>query len=123
MENLSELFNIIGGIVTTILLPLLGVFMFHDQKKRKEEASARKAEADNITSYAAEWKELYEKKEAKVQELDAKIDSLYVKINEERERNRELMEKNTALEVEKQKLEVKRCDVRGCTQRQPPSDY
>lgn len=38
MEQLSELFNVIGGIVTTILLPLLGVFMFHDQKKRKEEA-------------------------------------------------------------------------------------
>lgn len=43
VEHLSEIFNIIGGIVTTILLPLLGVFMFHDQKKRKEEAAARKA--------------------------------------------------------------------------------
>lgn len=52
MEQLSEISNIIGGIVTTILLPLLGVFMFYDQKKRKEEAAARKAEADNITSYA-----------------------------------------------------------------------
>ncbi len=123
MEQFSELFNLIGGIVTTILLPLFGVFLFYNQKKRKEEASARKAEADNITSYAAEWKELYEKKEAKVQELDAKIDSLYVKINEEREHNRELMEKNTALEVEKLKLEVKRCDVRGCSNRQPPTDY
>lgn len=113
----------IGGIVTTILLPLLGVFMFYDQKKRKEEAAVRKAEADNITSYAAEWKELYEKKENKVHELDAKIDQLYVQINEDRQRIRELMEKNAALEVDKIKLESRRCDVRGCTKRQPPSDY
>ena len=54
MEELNELFNITGGIVTTILLPLFGVFMFYDSKKRKAAAEARKAEADNITSYAAE---------------------------------------------------------------------
>lgn len=46
--------------------------MFHDARRRKEEATARKeeaiarkAETDNITSYAAEWKELYEKKKLK----------------------------------------------------------
>ena len=66
MEELNELFNITCGIVTTILLPLFGVFMFYDSKKRKAAAEARKAEADNITSYAAEWKELYEKKEHRV---------------------------------------------------------
>ena len=97
--------------------------MFHDQKKRKEEASARKAEAENITSYADEWKELYEKKENKVHELDAKIDQLYVEKNEDRQRIRELMEKNAALEVDKIKLESRRCDVKGCENRQPPSDY
>lgn len=123
MEHLSELFNIIGGIVTTILLPLLGIFMFHDQKKRKEEANARKAEADNITSYAAEWKKNYEEEKATVARLDAKIDQLYLEKNDDRQRLWELMEKNTALEIEKLKLEAKRCDVKGCGKRQPPSDY
>ena len=123
MEQISGVFTMIGGIVTTILLPLLGVFMFYDQKKRKEEATARKAEADNITSYAAEWKELYEKKENKVHELDAKIDQLYVEKNEDRQRIRELMEKNTELELKNQMLEVMKCKKRGCTDREPPSDY
>lgn len=123
MEQLSELFNVIGGIVTTILLPLFGVFLFYDSKKRKAAAEARKAEADNITSYAAEWKELYEKKETKVQELDSKIDSLYVQINEDRQRIRELMEKNTELELKNQMLEVMKCKKRGCKDREPPSDY
>lgn len=63
MEELNELFNITGGIVTTILLPLFGVFMFYDSKKRKAVAEARKAEADNITAYAAEWKNAMRRKE------------------------------------------------------------
>lgn len=123
VEHLSEIFNIIGGIVTTILLPLLGVFIFHDQKKRKEEAAARKAEADNITSYAAEWKELYEKKESKVQELDAKIDQLYTEKNEDRQHIRELMDKIQELQLKNQMLEVLKCKKRNCTEREPPSDY
>lgn len=89
----------------------------------RAEADAMKAEADTISSYAAEWKELYEKKERKVIEQDAKIDQLYTEKNEDRQRIRELMEKNAALEVEKIKLESRRCDVRGCAKRQPPSDY
>ena len=48
MEELNELFNITGGIVTTILLPLFGVFMFYDSKKRKAAAEARKAEAPRM---------------------------------------------------------------------------
>ena len=45
MEQVSDAFTMIGGIVSTILLPLLGVFLFYGQKKRKEEAEAKKAEA------------------------------------------------------------------------------
>lgn len=123
MEQISELLSSVGGAVTTILLPIIGVFLFYDSKKRKAAAEARKAEAENITNYAAEWKELYEKKESRVAELDAKIDQLYAEKNEERQRIRELSEKITALEIENLKLTVKRCDVKGCPNRQPPSDY
>ena len=90
---------------------------------KREAAIADKAEADTITSYAAEWKELYEKKEKKVIEQDAKIDQLYAEKNEDRKRIRELMEKNTTLEIENIKLQARRCDVRGCGERKPPSDY
>ena len=56
--------------------------MFYESRKRKAAAEAKKAEADNITQYADEWKELYEKKEKRVGELDTKIDTLYAKIEE-----------------------------------------
>lgn len=57
LKVLSELLTIVGGVVTTIILPLLGVLLFRDAKKRKAyaearqaEADARKADAESITS-------------------------------------------------------------------------
>ena len=123
MEQISQIVAMIGGIVATILLPLIGAFQFYDSKKRKEAAAAKKAEAENITQYAAEWKELYENKEANVHELDTKIDQLYVEKNEDRERIRDLQSKNVKLELENQSLNFKKCEVRGCKERKPPSDY
>lgn len=123
MEQVSQIITMVGGAIATTFLPLLGAFMFYDSKKRREAAQAEKAEADNITQYAAEWKELYEKKEAKVSELNAKIDQLYIEKNEDRERIRDLQSRNVKLELENQALNFKKCEVRGCKDRQPPSDY
>lgn len=123
MEQLSEIFNLLGGAVTSVVLPLLGVLLFYDSKKRSEaakaklaEAEARKAEQDNITSYAAEWKELYEKNENQMAELEAQVD-------EDRKRIRELTEKNMQLTLELQKAEFLKCEVKGCKDRQPPTGY
>ena len=137
MDIVQSIIESISGVVSSILLPLIGVFLFYDSRKRKEEAVARKEEAqarkeelavrksetDNITSYAAEWKELYEKKEAKVHELDAKIDQMYIEKNEDREKIREMQERCTSLELENLKLKFMNCEVRGCDKRQPPSGY
>ena len=123
MEQLSEIISMIGSFVTSVALPLLGVLLFFDSKKRREaakakqaEAEARAAEEDNITSYAQEWKELYEKKERKVMELEAKAD-------DDRKRIRELTEKNMQLSLELQKANFMKCEVQGCDKRQPPTGY
>ena len=123
MEQLSEIFNLLGGAVTSVVLPLLGVLLFYDSRKRSEaakaklaEAEARKAEQDNIVGFAEEWKELYEKKELKVTELEAQVD-------EDRKRIRELTEKNMQLTLELQKAEFLKCEVKGCKDRQPPTGY
>ena len=44
-----EIIQQICSIVTGVALPLLGVFIFYDAKKREATAKASKAEADNIT--------------------------------------------------------------------------
>lgn len=130
LNTLSEIISIIGGIVSSILLPLFGVFFFRDAKKRKAyaearqaEADARKADAESISSYAAEWKKNYEEEKATVFRLDEKIDKLYAEKEEDRKHIRELMEKNTELALKCQMLEVIKCKKRGCSEREPPSDY
>lgn len=130
LKELSEIFSIIGGIVTTIILPLFGILFLREAKKRKAyaearqaEADARKADADSISSYAAEWKKNYEEEKATVSRLDEKIDKLYAEKEEDRKHIRELMEKNTELALKCQMLEVIKCRKRGCADREPPSDY
>ena len=112
-----------GSAVSSIVLPLLGVLLFYDSKQRKASAEARKAEMDNLTGYAAEWKELYEQRDSRVCELNQKIDQLYTEKNDDRQRIRELQEKVSALTQENQVLRFKECQVRGCKDRMPPSDY
>lgn len=93
MEQLSTIIQVVGSLITLVILPLLLL----RSKKKQADAEAEKTEADNITAYAAEWKELYEKKEKRVVELDAKIDHLYAEITKYRDAIRELSEKNSEL--------------------------
>lgn len=119
MEQLSTIIQVIGSLITLVILPLLLI----KSKTKKADAEAKKTEADNITAYAAEWKELYEKKEKRVAELDAKIDHLYTEITKYRDTIRELSEKNSELAVQNQALEFRKCNKHGCADRIPPSEY
>lgn len=123
MNDFQTVLTVISSLVSSVALPLFGVFLFYDSKKRKANAEARKAEMDNLTGYAEEWKGLYEQRDKRVDELNAKIDQLYQEKETDRQRIRELQEKNTALTLENQSLKIKRCEVKGCKDRQPPSDY
>ena len=66
MEQLSTIIQVVGSLITLVILPLLLL----RSKKKQADAEAEKTEADNITAYAAEWKELYEKKEKRVVALE-----------------------------------------------------
>lgn len=130
LENISEIFNLIGGIVTTTVLPLLSVLLFHDSRKRNEaakarlaEAEARKAEQDNIVGFAEEWKALYEQRDKRVDELNEKINQLEAKADEDRRRIRELQEKNLQLSLDLQAAKFLKCEVKGCKERKPPTGY
>lgn len=124
MEHFSQIITIIGGIVATILLPLISAFQFYDSKKRKEAAAAKKAEAENITQYAAEWKKCYEE-ERKVEDmLNKKIDQLYQEKETDRTRIRELQDENSKLKLDKQALEFIRCNnALKCIDRDPPNEF
>lgn len=123
LTTLSRLSTVIGGFVTAVVLPIAGAWGIREYKRRVAAAEAVKAEGENITRYAAEWKELYEKKEKRVEELDRKIDELYTDINGLRKINRELIEKNAELTVRNGALEFRKCNRHGCPDREPPSEF
>lgn len=130
MNEFQTVVNIISSLVSSIALPLLGVFLFYDSKKRSEaakakqsEAEARKMEEEYLSIRAGEWRKLYEEEREVEKELNAKIDQLYKEKEDDRQRIRDLQEKNTALTLENQSLKFKKCEVRGCKERKPPSDY
>ena len=120
MDTLTGIINLVSDLVTSVAVPLLGALMFYDIRRRSEnakakqaEAEARAAEEENITSYAQEWKELYEKKEARVNELERQAEA-------DRLRIRELTEKNMLLSRDFQKAHFLRCEVNQCGDRKPP---
>lgn len=82
---MNDLIQTISSIVTGVAIPVLGIFLFYDAKKREASAKAGKAEADNITQYAAQWQKLYDEKVKHEEELNGKIDALYVQLNEQRD--------------------------------------
>ena len=113
----------ISSVITALGLPLLTLILFFDSRRRseaakakKEEEEAKKTEGDNITHYAAEWKELYEKKEAKVLEYE-KLQA------DDRKRIRELQEENTNLKLQVATLSFYKCEKKGCKDRLPPNQY
>lgn len=121
MELYEMILSHADTLVNALLLPLFGFFFFLDSKRRKEAAAAAKAESDNITQYAAQWKALYDEKEEVIKELNSKIDRMYVEKREDRSEMDALMAKNQELSLKVQSLEFYRCEVRGCINRKPPN--
>ncbi len=100
---------------TTILVSLLsgllsggglaGLFFFKENKRDRQ--------LKNESTASAQWKDLYEKSEAKVEAQSTKIDILY----KEKERQRDQID---SLKTQKAVLVVYKCEMLGCAQRKPP---
>ena len=52
-----------------------------------------------------------------------KEDAIYVELRQEQSAHLEDIHKKHELELRLKEAEIKKCDVHGCTNRQPPSDY
>lgn len=83
---------------------------------RKEDASADAMENENERKQIA-WLE------ERIAQRDAKIDAIYVELRQEQSAHLDDIHKKHELELKLKEAEIKKCDVRGCMNRQPPSDY
>ena len=59
----------------------------------------------------------------RIAERDAKIDGLYAELRLEQKAKLEEVHKRHEVELELAEANVKKCHKRGCSDRQPPSDY
>ncbi len=83
---------------------------------RKEDAAADAAENENERKQVA-WLE------ERIAQRDTKIDAIYVELRQEQAEKLQLIYDKHELELKLKEAEIKKCDVRGCGNRQPPSDY
>ena len=83
---------------------------------RKEDAAADAAENENERKQVA-WLE------ERIAQRDTKIDAIYVELRQEHAEKLQLIHDKHELELRLKESEIKKCDVRGCSNRQPPSDY
>lgn len=90
---------------------------------RKEDASADAAEIQNLLNVISSLSGQLEKSDARMTSRDGKVDFLYSENNKLKAEKLELIKKNYELELRLKEAEIKKCDVRGCSNRQPPSDY
>ena len=83
---------------------------------RKEDASADAMENENGRKQVA-WLE------ERIAQRDTKIDGLYVELRQVQSAHLEEVHKRHEIELRLKEAEMKRCDVRGCSGRKPPSGY
>ena len=86
------------------------------QDARKEEASVNSMEEENRRK-KVDWLE------ERLTQRDEKIDGLYIELRKEQEEKIDWIHKCHEVELIQKESEVKKCEIRGCVKRMPPSDY
>lgn len=115
--GLNEWLAIIGALGGLEAIKWIANFYVNRKTNaRKEDAAADSMENENERKQV-DWLE------KRLAERDMKIDSIYTELRQEQAVHLEDIHKKHELELRLKEAEIKKCDVRGCINRQPPSDY
>ena len=115
--GVNEWIAVLGAIGGTSTITWLVTFWVNRKTNaRKEDATADSMENENERKQV-DWLE------KRLAERDAKIDAIYVELRQEQAEKLQLIHDKHELELKLKEAEIKKCDVRGCANRQPPSDY
>lgn len=115
--GLNEWLAIIGALGGLEAIKWIANFYVNRKTNaRKEDAAADSLENENERKQV-DWLE------KRLAERDMKIDAIYAELRQEQAAHLEDIHKKHELELRLKEAEIKKCDVRGCTNRQPPSDY
>lgn len=102
--------------VGSVVASAIGWLLFYPTKRKAEELK-------NDTTSAGQWRELYNESKADSKELNDKIDRLCEEIRKHRDEKASLRSENETLKIKSVRLELLKCEVPGCQNRKPKSDY
>ncbi len=122
--GLNDWLAIIGAIGGSSTITWLITFWVNRKTNaRKEDASADGMEIQNLLNIINAQSSQIDNQEKRMATRDAKVDFLYSENNKLRSEQLGLIKDRHELELRLKEAEIKKCDVRGCANRQPPSDY
>ncbi|WP_291587485.1 hypothetical protein [Bacteroides sp.] len=122
--GLSDWLTIIGALGGLEAIKwIVNSYVNRKTNARKEDASADAAEIQNLLSVISNLSGQLDKADARMTIRDGKVDFLYSENNKLRADNLEHIKKIYELELQLKEAEIKKCDMRGCANRKPPSDY
>ena len=122
--SFNEWLAVLGAVGGTSTITWFVTFWVNRKTNaRKEDASADGMEIQNLLSIITAQSAQIDNQEKRMGVRDTKVDFLYSENNKLRSDQLELIREKHELELRLKEAELKKCDVRGCIKRQPPSDY
>lgn len=120
---MNEIYSLIITSAVNLIIGLGGLLLFFPQLRRKHSSEADNSAVTTAHQSALEWKEIAEKREAKINKQNDLIDKLYEDKDAMRRKEFEDAKTIADLEIEKAKDKVKLCEKKCCSGREPQSGY
>lgn len=121
MDIVIQLISVVGGF--ELIKWLVRSIIYRKQERRKQDLETKKEEVLICSMDAEEDRKKIKFLEERLRERDDKIDRIYTELREEEKEHLETYKKYMDACIEKQVATVRRCDVKGCSKREPPSEY
>ncbi len=128
MDIVIQLISVVGGF--ELIKWLVRSIIYRKQEKQKQEVEIKKQELEVkkeefsiCTLDSEEDRKKIAFLEDRIRERDKKIDDVYILLRTEEKDHLETIRELYETKLKLQEAELKRCDVRGCSSRKPPSEY
>lgn len=122
--GLNDWLAIIGAIGGSSTITWLITFWVNRRTNaRKENASADGLEMQNLLIVINTLKDEIARVMSEKIKRDEKVDYLYIELRKSEEKALKVTSEKHELEMCLKEAEMKKCNVHGCTDRVPPSDY
>ena len=122
--GLNDWLAIVGAIGGSSTITWLITFWVNRRTNaRKENASADGLEMQNLLIVVNTLKDEIARVMSEKIKRDEKVDYLYIELRKSEEKALKVTSEKHELEMCLKEAEMKKCNVHGCTDRVPPSDY